>query len=213
MITLSKKVLSVILLAILVSFGLPLTSHGQAQGNQVCEQCGMSVSPEAQARYRVTDESGSVHYVECFMCALNLVKAYSQLHIVTSCDWYGPNYTITIDSRNFGKEIVVNPPTAMFLNGGSCVINRAAYNQTAADALLTNGYSQNTLAGQRYPLPPNTKVASVLDAALEYGRTNTAQPSQTSAVLIAVAAVGVAVIVGSFLAFKKLRSPQTPRKE
>jgi hypothetical protein len=175
----------------------------------------MMVSPEAQARYVVTDQSGTVHYVECFMCALRLVSEYSQLHIVTSCDWYGPNYTITVDSKNFGKEITVNPPDAIFLNGGSCVINRAAYNQTAADALLANGYSEYTLTDQRYALPSNTVVASVQNAALEYGQASTngsSQTSQTSAVLIAVAAIGAAVVAGSILAFRKLKNPQTNKR-
>ena len=174
----------------------------------------MMVSPEAQVRYLATDETGTIHYVECFMCALNLVNAYSQVHIVTSCDWYGPNYTITVESKNFGKEVTVNPPTAMFLNGGSCVINRAAYNQTATEALLENGYSPYTLSDQHYALPSNTKVASVLNAALEYGQTSSgAQPIQTSTVLIAVAAIGVIVIVAGFLAFRKLRRAEIPRKE
>ena len=184
-------------------------SGAQTQGDQICELCGMTVSLEAQARYLATDGTGTVHYVECFMCALNLVKEYSQVHIVTSCDWYGPGYAITVDSKNFGKEVTVDPSTAMFLNGGSCVINRAAYNQTAADMLLANGYSQFTLSDQHYALPSNTKVASVLNAALAYGGTSTtAEPPQTNTVLIAVAAIGAAVIAGSFLAFKKLKNTE-----
>ena len=174
----------------------------------------MMVSPEAQARYVVTDQSGTIHYVECFMCALRLVSEYSQLHIVTSCDWYGPNYTITVYSKDFGREITVNPSDAMFLNGGSCVINRAEYNQTAADALLANGYSEYTLSNQRYALPANTKVANVQNAALEYGQTSTTDSSPTSptnAVLIAVAAIGAVVVIGSLLAFKKLKTPQTKK--
>lgn len=214
MITLSKKTLSAILLAILCSFNLTTITQSQAQGNKICEACGMTTSPEAQARYVVTDETGTIHYVECFMCAIRLVSAYSQLHIVTSCDWYGPNYTITVDSKDFGRQITVNPPDAIFLNGGSCVINRAAYNQTAADALLANGYSEYTLSDQLYALPADTKVSSVESAALQYGRTSTSDSSQfspTSAVLIAVAAVGAFIVIGSLLAFRKLRSPQTKK--
>jgi len=174
------------------------------------------VSPEAQARYVVTDQSGTVHDVDCFMCALRLVSEYSQLHIVTSCDWYGPNYTIAVDSKDSGREIKVYPSDAIFLNGGSCVINRAAYNQTAADALLANGYSEYTLSNQRYALPATTNVASVENAALEYGQTSTTGStgsSQTNAVLIAVAAIGAIVIVGSLLAFRKLRKTQATKKE
>lgn len=211
LISLSKKTLAVILLVTLFAFMLPAMLQVQAQG-KVCEQCGMMVSPEAQARYVVTDQSGTVHYVECFMCALRLVSEYSQLHIVTSCDWYGPNYTIAVDSKDFGREITVNPPNALFLNGGNCVINRAAYNQTAADALLANGYSEYTLSNQHFALPANTKVANVENAALEYGQTSTTGSSQTNAVLIAVATIGAAVVIASLLALRKLRSPQTKRE-
>ncbi len=167
----------------------------------------MKVSPEAQVRYLATDGTGAVHFVECFMCALNLVKSYNQVHIATSCDWYGPEYPVTVDSSSFGKDVTVDPSTAIFLNGGSCVINRAAYNQTAANALLTNGFSQYTLSDQHYALPSNTKVASVLTSTLEYGETSTPPESpQTNAVLVAVAAIGAVVIAGSFLAFRKLRN-------
>lgn len=175
---------------------------------QTCEVCGMEVSPSAQAKYVVTDENGTVHYVECFMCALNLIKDYSQVHIVTSCDWYGPNYTITVDSKEFGKEVTVSPPTAMFLSGGSCVTNRAAYNQTAADELIGNGYSQFTLVDQQYSLPADTKVMTVKDAAMQFAQKTPAQPFQTTMVLAAVAAVGVAVMFGSFVGYKKLKSPK-----
>ena len=41
-----------------------------------CEACGMDVTADSQARYRVTDENGKVHYVECFMCAMQLVNDY-----------------------------------------------------------------------------------------------------------------------------------------
>ncbi len=201
-----KGTLSVILLAIffLACFQLMVTQVS-AQGNKVCEACGMMVSSEAKDRYRVTDESGSIHYVECFMCALRLVSAYNQLHIVTACDWYGPNYTITVESTNFGRQVTVSPSTSMFLNGGSCVINRAAYNQTAADALLASGFSENTLSNQHYALPANTQVTNVQDAALAFGQTSITQPPQTNTPFIVAAAIGVAVIVGSVLAFKKLR--------
>jgi hypothetical protein len=207
LITLPRSSSSITLLAILVSFSLTSVVNAQTQGDQICEVCGMTTSPEAQARYAATDGTGTVHYVECFMCALNLVKDYSKVHIVTCCDWYGPEYTITVDSNNFGNEVTVNPPTAMFLNGGSCVINRAAYNQTAADMLLANGYSQFTLSDQHYALPSNTKVTNALNAALEYGKeSETTGSPQTNVVLIAVAVMGAVVIAGSLLAFRKMRN-------
>ena len=181
--------------------------------DKTCEVCGMAVASEAQTRYLITDETGAVHYVECLMCALNLVNDYNQVNITTSCDWYGPIYTITVKSKNFGKEVTVDPPTAQFLNGGNCVVNRGAYNQTAADELLAKGYSQYTLTEQQYALPSNTEVTSVQNAALEYGQTTPMQPSQTNAVLAIVIAIGTVAIIASLLAFRKMKTSQGTEKK
>lgn len=174
---------------------------------QKCEVCGMEVTAEAQTKYVITHGNGALHYAECFMCALNLVNKYDKLDIITYCDWYGLNYPITIQSSQYGKEVTVNPPTALFMNGGSCVINRAAYNQTAADLLLANGYSQHTLLEQRYALPSDTKVSSVVQAALMFNQNKPAQSSQTIPfpLIIGVIAGGV-IIVSSVVAYHKINS-------
>jgi hypothetical protein len=172
-----------------------------------CDACPMDVNADAQAKYIITDENGTVHYADCFMCALNLLNKYSQVDITTSCDWYGPNYTITVQSTDYGNQITVTPSTAMFLNGGSCVINRAAYNQTAADELLANGFSQYTLKEQQYPLPTGTNVTTVKDAAMKFANTTPPPNSMPTAVIVAAAVGGTIVIVGSVVAFKKLKRP------
>ncbi len=166
----------------------------------------MDVTPADQVRYVVTDGNGNKHYVECFMCALNLANDYENLHVVTCCDWYGTDFPITVDTSQFGKTVSVNPSTAIFMNGGSCVINRAAYNQTAADALLANGFSQNTLQDKQYSLPASTTVSTVRDEILKIAQANTTQQVKgTSTILLAaVAAVGIAVIAGAIVAYKKL---------
>ena len=179
---------------------------------QECETCGMAANAEAQARYKVTDGNGNIHYVECFMCALNLINDYKQLHIVTCCDWYGPTCTITIDSANYGAQTVANPSNAMFLNGGNCVINRAAYNLTAAEALLANGFSQYTLVGQQFALPSETKVLSVEDAAKEIARTNASENDQNQGLLIIIGIVGVAIVVGTIISYKKLKTSTEKKK-
>ena len=182
------------------------TSSTNILVTQTCEACGMDVSPAAQERYLINDGTGKIHYAECFMCALNLIKNYDQVHIVTSCDWYGPTYIITVDSSQFGKIVTVSPTTAIFLNGGSCVVNRAAYNKTAADELTRNGFSQYTLPNQQYALPSSTTAMTVKDAAIKFSQNSTIQNRSTSStVLIFVAIVGIAVIVLSIVAFKKLR--------
>jgi hypothetical protein len=171
-----------------------------------CEVCGMDVTPESQARYRVTDGTGQVHYVECFMCAMQLINDYETLHIETYCDWYGPNYPITIDTSNYGAQVTVNPSTAMFLRGGSCVTARVAYNQTAADNLLRNGFSQYTSPEQLYALPSTTQIKLVSDAISAWYAKADATGPPTTLMLALIFVVGVATIGGSIVAYKKLKS-------
>jgi hypothetical protein len=165
----------------------------------------MDVTSESQARYRVTDGSGNIHYVECFMCALQVLNDYETVHISTYCDWYGPNYPITIDSTNFGQTLTVSPSSSFYLRGGSCVTARAAYNQTAADNLIANGYSQYTSPEQLYALPSNTQVKLVTSAIQEWYAQPTTTDNPTSLVLVLVAVAGIAVVVGALLAYRKLR--------
>ena len=194
-----------------LQFGGVLTSPSPSATSiatlQECEVCAMDVTSESQARYRVVDGSGNVHYVECFMCVLSLVNDYETLHMETYCDWYGPDYPIIIDSSNFGGVVNVSPSNSIFLRGGSCVTARAAYNQTAADNLLANGFSQYTSPEQKYALPSNAEVKSVVDAIKTwYAEPNTTE-FPTLMVFALVAVVGAAIILGSIFAFRKLGVP------
>ena len=172
---------------------------------QTCEVCGMEVPADAQAKYIITDGSGTLHYAECYMCALHLINKYDNLTITSYCDWYGPNNSVTVESSQYGKVVNVSPSTAMFLNGGSCVINRVAYNQTAADALLANGFSKYTLPEQHYDLPNTTKVAKVEDAAVTFASTSSASSSQTPLILIVATVAGVAIVGVASAAFWKMK--------
>jgi hypothetical protein len=183
----------------------PLTPSPTAGGVLQCEICGMDVTAESQTRYAVTDGNGNVHYVECFMCALQLIKDYPTLHIQTYCDWYGSNYPITVDSTNYGANVVVTPSTAMYLRGGSCVTARAAYNQTAADNLLFSGYSQYTSPEQQYALPSTTQVKTVPDAINAWYVQPKTTETPTNLMLGIVAGVGILVVVVSVVAFKKIK--------
>jgi hypothetical protein len=171
-----------------------------------CEACGMDVTSESQIRYKVTDGNGEAHYVECFMCAMQLINDYESLHIETYCDWYGPNYPIVVDTFNFGATVTVSPSTAIYLRGGSCVTARAAYNQTAADNLLANGFSQYTSPEQLYALPSNTEVKQVTEAVETWYSTPKTTATPALQMLVLVAGIGVAVIVASILAYKKVSS-------
>jgi hypothetical protein len=165
----------------------------------------MDVTAESQIRYIVTDGEGNVHYVECFMCVLQILNDYETVHVKTYCDWYGPNYPITIDSSNSSQTVTVNPSTAIYLRGGSCVTARAAYNQTAADNLLANGFSQYTSPEQQYALPTTTEVKVVADAISAWYVQKSATAVPTSLTFVLIAGVGIAVIVGSLFAYKKLK--------
>jgi hypothetical protein len=143
---------------VVASNSLPAQS---AVSEKECESCGMKVTADDQLHFRITDGSGQVHYVECFMCALNLIKKYDTLHIETFCDWHGPDYRITVDSTEKGKQVTINPPSAIFLRTGLCEDNRVACSQEAAD-MLTDNYSQFTSAFQRHSwhfIPTRVTVA------------------------------------------------------
>jgi hypothetical protein len=171
---------------------------------QECEACGMDVTPESQERYRVTDANGNVHCVECYMCALALINDYETLQIETFCDWYGQDYPIIVDSSNYGAKVIVNPSTAIFLRGGSCVTARAAYNQTAADNLLLHGFSQYTSPDQHYILPSSTEVKQVKEAIASWYAQPDTIDSSIPLTFILVAGIGAAIIVASIFAYKKL---------
>jgi hypothetical protein len=189
-----------------VTSSVPVLPTSTATITQKCEVCEMDVSPDSQSRYIVTDGNGGVHYVECFMCALNLANDYESLQIQTYCDWYGPNYKISVNSSNYGETVSVSPPTAIFLRGGSCVTARAAYNQTAADSLLNQGFSQYTSLEQQYTLPSSTQVKLVTEAInLWYAQPNTTN-GPIPLTLILVGAIGVAVLALAIVGYWKLKN-------
>ena len=199
-----KRRLYVFLLAFAVT--ATLIGHSMAQ-TQSCETCPMEVGVEAQEHFKVYDGNGTRHWVECIGCALKLLKTYDAVRIETYCDWYGPDYPIVADISQNGAVATVNPSTALILLGGGCTANRVAWNQTAADALLTNGYSEYTMKMMQQALPVNTNVTTIPARALTFAASTTRDdaglPSYTIPVLIAV--VGIVVIVGAVLGYKKLK--------
>ena len=170
-----------------------------------CEACGMTVTADSQWRYNVVDGQGETHYVECYMCALSLINKYETLRIETTCDWYGPGYPIIIDSTGYGQNIVVSPPTAMYLRGGSCVTARAAYNQSAADNLLAYGFSSYTSPEQQYILPTKTDVVLVNDAIRSWYSQPVNNTFSTELILIIAVIIGAIVVAVSIIALKTLK--------
>jgi hypothetical protein len=176
------------------------------ESTENCETCPMMVNAEAQDHLKVYDGEGTIHYVECIGCALKLLKTFDTLHIVTYCDWYGPEYTITIDISGSGANTIVDPPTATTLIGGGCTGNRVAYNETAAEALLANGFSHYTMAMMQQALPANTNVTSVSARALTFvGNQEETPAPQSPLIWVLLGVVAIAVVAGSIIAFKKLK--------
>jgi hypothetical protein len=85
------------------------------------------------------------------------------------------------------------------------VTARAAYNQTAADNLLDSGFSQYTSPEQHYALPSTTQVKLVNDAINTWYAQADTTAAPTSLVLVLFLAVGVAIIGGSIVAYKRLK--------
>ncbi len=192
----------------LLAFAVTATLIGQSIAQtQTCETCPMEVGAEAQEHFKVYDGNGTRHWVECIGCALKLLKTYDAVRIETYCDWYGPDYPIVADISQNGAVATVNPSTALILLGGGCTANRVAWNQTATDALLASGYSEYTMKMMQQALPFNTNVTTIPARALTFAASTTSDdaglPSYTIPVLIAV--VGIVVIVGAVLGYKKLK--------
>ncbi len=192
------------------------SSHSQVTSNltqpaqtatQSCESCGMEVTMDDEAHFKITDGQGNMHYAECCMCALNLIKRYDTLHITTFCDWYGPNYTINVDSTSFGAHVTVTPTTAVYLYAGSCDNNRVAYNQTAAVA-LKNDYSEYTSMLQQHDWSEEPTAINVSQAVVMYNSNAKIENTTESNSLLVpalVAASSFAVIGVSIVSYRKFR--------
>jgi hypothetical protein len=189
------------MITLLGSIGIALAQNE----SYPCETCPMTVGPDALAHLKVTDGNGTTHYVECIGCALKLLKTYDTIHIETYCDWYGPDYPITIDISQHGAVTAVDPSTALTLIGGGCTGNRVAYNQTAADALLANGFSQYTMMMMQQPLPANTNTTTIPARASAFALTDTTETPQSPLVPILLVVVAVVVIGVSIVAYKKIK--------
>lgn len=196
-------VLSLTALILLSSAGLLLV-QAQAENRQ-CETCPMTVDAEAQEHFKVYDGDGNRHWVECTGCTFKLLKTYDSLHVETFCDWYGPEYPITIDISQHGAVATVNPPTVLLLVGGGCTGNRIAYNQTAADELLSKGFSSYTMHMMQQILPANTNVTTVSAKAMTFAASSIDETPQNYLAPAIVAVVGVAVIVVAAVAYKKMK--------
>ena len=138
------------------------------------------------------------------MCALNLIKRYQNLHIQAFCDWYGPDYPITIDSTGYGSQVTVNPKSAMYLYAGTCENNRVAYNETAAEALKVS-YSHYTSLLQQHDWTKTPKVITVSEAITLYNSPKLQQNTIPMNTIILIATGFSITLVAVVFAAWKLR--------
>jgi len=202
-----KGCAGLLLVAMLFLFGFGVNILALGQGNDtICESCPMTVGPEAKEHLKVTDADGGIHYVCCIGCALKTLKTYDSIHIETYCDWYGPDYPIIADISDHGNVTSVDPQTALLLMGGGCTGNRVACNQTAADALLANGFSEYTMLMMQQALPANTNVTTIPSRAMTFAVTSAEETEPPSYLLVAlIAAVGIILIFAAVVAYKRLK--------
>ena len=197
-----KRRAFVVLFAFAITAGLIGQSLAQTQ---TCETCPMQVGADAQQHFAVYDGDGTRHWVECIGCALKLLKTYDTIRIETYCDWYGPDYPVVAEISQQGAVTTVNPSTAVILLGGGCTANRVAYNQTAADELLANGYSEYTMMMMQQALPANTNVTTIQKRALTFAATSEEAAPQSYLLPAVIAVVGIVVIAGAIVAYKKVK--------
>jgi len=209
----NPKIMSVALLvASMVIFGSAGFMYNQQVAIARCEACGMEIVADMREHITIKDGSGNSHYACCQGCMLRLLdpkKGYEELNIDTYCDYYGSSYKIRINAKAYGNVTTVTPNTAVILLGTkivqSCANNRIAYNQTAAQALLSNGFTSNTMRFQQNPLPSGTPVIAIpaVAAAMALKGISYVPPSPVVPILLAV--IGVSIMAGSFVAYKRLR--------
>lgn len=181
-----------------------------------CEACGMAIMPEMEQHLLIRDEAtGERVYACCQGCALKLadpVRGCKEYTIQTFCDYFGPERKITINVKDYGNSVTVDPVTARLLLGAkvvkSCANNRFAYNQEAVDGLLKYGFTQFTMAWQQHPLPEGTPVMEIPKATpvLATGGITYVTPSPIMPMIVAVA--GALTLGGSLLAYRKLTKNQ-----
>ena len=144
----TRIIANILIISALLISGLSALTLGQMT-TKPCDSCGMNVDSIGQARFSIVDAAGHQYVACCPVCALKLVKTYGEINITSFCDLNGPNFPITINAKQYGSVLTVNPQSALIILGGGCTKNRLVYNVAAADALLSqtnNGTSQVALS-------------------------------------------------------------------
>lgn len=207
----NKNILALLMIAGITVIGFSGYSVYKQISETHCEACGMLVTTEIREHIEIMDESGSAHYACCQACMFRLLDpdlGYNNLHIETYCDCYGPDYKIIIDCTQNGNHTISNPTTAVILLGGkivqSCANNRIAYNSTAAEILIDQGFSTYTMSWQRNPLPPMTPVIPVAMVAQNMALKGISYTAPSLILPLSVGGFGLVILILSMLMFRNL---------
>ncbi len=214
---LSRNIFVILIVAAVALFGITTYISYEYYGVPRCPACGMLITPEMDEHFLIYDSEGNRLHACCIGCVLRLLdpeRGWDELHIETFCDYYGPDFKIIIDIKENGNVVEVTPETARILLGAkivkSCALNRIAYNQTAVEGLLSNGYTQHTMTYQQTELPEGTPVLTVAEAApMLANNRGIAYVSPSPLLPIGIAIAGAVILTMSIIAYKKL----TPKKK
>ena len=180
-----------------------------------CPACGMIITPEMDANYKVIDVTTNQRiYTCCPGCMLRLVAAYPNLHIEALDSWYGTAAPkIIIEIRN-GSVISVDPPTTRLLLGAaitnSCSSNRIAINETSVELLLKYGYNdKNPLTVFKTQLPANTPVRTIEQALPGLKAKGIAYVPPSMAFIASIIIIGIIILIIGIFTYKKLVKPMS----
>jgi hypothetical protein len=193
--------------------------YNQYYGTPRCEACGMIITPEMEANiYMVDVNTNQRIWTCCPGCMLRSVAAHPNVHIEIMDGWYGAAAAKTVIEIRNSSVVSVNPSTARILPGAKivkgCANNRFAINETSAQLLLQNGYNpSNPLTVFKNTLPNGTQVVPVSAALPGMITTGIQYVPPSNAFLIAMIAIGVAVLLLSVVAWRKLLKPAPPKPQ
>jgi hypothetical protein len=191
----------------------------QYYGSPRCEACGMIITPEMEANIYMKDVSTNQRvWTCCAGCMLRSVAAHHDVHIEVMDSWYGLASEKTVIEIRNSSVLSVTPDTARLLLGAKivkgCANNRWAINDTSAQLLIQNGYNpSNPLTVFKNTLPNGTPIVMASAALPGLITTGVQYVPPSNTFLIAMIVIGVAVLLLSVVAWRKLIKPASPKPQ
>jgi ABC-type antimicrobial peptide transport system permease subunit len=213
-----KLIFAIFAVVAIVIIGIGVYYFYTYYGVPRCEACGMLITPEMDANFKVIDVNTNQRvWVCCPGCMLRVVAAHPNVHIEALDSWYGTSAPkIIIEIRN-GTVVSVDPPTTKILLGSaitnSCSSNRIAINDTSVELLLKYGYNdKNPLTVFKTQLPAGTPVLTIDQALPRLKAKGIAYVPPSMAFIISIIVIGIVILIVGAFTYKKLVKPKpTPK--